>query len=243
MFPESDPAEDSGPSSPTTSQVMLHLSVATLACSPAPKTFCLTGEVQGVSVSILVDSGSSHTFLGSKVAQSLTGVQPLEQAVHVQVANGDVLLCTTHIPYASWSVQGYLFTNDLKLLPLSSYDMILGLDWLASFSPMKVHWEQRWISIPYEGSFVVLLGDAPKLPVGSVIQLCLVQDSASSSSSPIVVPPSVQALVTEFATLFEPISGLPPNHHCDHAIPLIPSAQPIFVRPYRYAPVLKSKIE
>lgn len=108
---------------------------------------------------------------------------------------------------------------------------------------MQVHWEQRWISIPYEGSFVVLLGDAPELPVGSVIQLCLVQDSASSSSSPIVVPPSVQALVTEFATLFEPISGLPPSRHCDHAIPLIPGAQPVFVRPYRYAPVLKSEIE
>jgi hypothetical protein len=77
--------------------------------------------------------------------------------------------------------------------------MILGLDWLACFSPMQVHWDQRWISIPYDGTTAVLFGDAPELPVGLVIQLCMVQDSGSSSSTTIV-PPAVQALVTEFAT-------------------------------------------
>ena len=182
------------------------------------------------------------TFLSSKVAQSLSGVQTLEPAVQVHVANGAILQCTCHIPSASWSVQDYSFTTDLKLLPLSSYDIILGLDWLVSFRPTQVHWEQRWISISYAGSSAILLGDAPDLPVGSVIQLCLVQDSDASSSS-IVISPSVQALVNEFATLFEPILGLPLSQHCDLAIPLIPGAQPVYVRQCRYALLLKSEIE
>jgi hypothetical protein len=91
MFLETDSVEDSSPSSPMASQIMLHLSVAALAGSPAPKTLCLTGLVQGVSVSILVDSRSSHTFLSSSVAQSFSGVQALEPPVQVQDANGAIL--------------------------------------------------------------------------------------------------------------------------------------------------------
>jgi hypothetical protein len=39
---------------------------------------------------------------------------------------------------AVWSIQGYEFHSNLKVLPLASYDMILGMDWLEAFSPMKV---------------------------------------------------------------------------------------------------------
>lgn len=194
-------------------------------------------------MSILVNSGSSHTFLSSSIAQSLQGIQKLHPVVQVQVANGARLHCTSHIPAANWSVQGYSFTIDLKLLDLSSYDMILSLDWLSIFSPMHVHWAQKWISIPYDNSIVVLFGNAPDLPVGSVLQLCLVIDTASSSGSQDSIPPAIQELLSEYASLFEPPTGLPPRRHCDHSIPLIPRAQPVFVRPYRYAPLLKSEIE
>jgi hypothetical protein len=175
------------------------------------------------------------------LVQSLSGVQLLQATVQVQVANGAVLQCTSHIPDAKWLVQGYSFSTDLKILP-SAYDMILGLDWLASFSPMQVHWDQKWISIPYEGSTAMLFGEFANLPVGSVVQVCLIQESECSATGPVLLP-VVQALLTEFAALFEPVSGLPPSCHCDHAIPLIPGSQPIFVRPYRYAPLLKSEIE
>ena len=116
-----------------------------------------------------MDSGSSHTFLSTSVAASLTGVQQLVPIVIVQVANGAVMQCYSHIPDGNWSVQGCSFSADLKILPLSPYDMILGIDWLSSFSLMQVHWAQRWLSIPYQGTTAVLLGDAPDLPVESVI--------------------------------------------------------------------------
>lgn len=141
MFPDVDEAEASTFDSPPESQLMLHFSVAAAVGTLAPNTLPLMGDIQGTSLSILVDSGSSHTFLSSTVAQSLHGIQKLVLTVPVQVANGAVLYCTSHIPAASWSVQGYTFTTDLKLLPLSAYDMILGLDWLSSFSPMQVHWQ------------------------------------------------------------------------------------------------------
>jgi hypothetical protein len=30
-------------------------------------------------------------------------------------------------------------------LPLSFYDIIVGMDWLERFSPMKVDWKLKWM--------------------------------------------------------------------------------------------------
>jgi hypothetical protein len=87
-----------------------------------------------------------------------------------------------------------------------------------------------------------LIGDALELPVGSIIQLSLISEIAQSSNSGTVCP-AIQGLLSEFDQLFQPTSGLPPRRAYDHSIPLIPGAQPVFVRPYRYAPLLKIEIE
>lgn len=120
---------------------MLHLSVAAVTGSSGPNTMCLMGSLQHQPISILVDSGSSHTFLSAKFCDSIPGVCDLKPPIQVQVANGAVLLCDTYVPSAQWPVQGYSFVSDLKLLPLPTHDMILGLDWLQSFSLMQIHWK------------------------------------------------------------------------------------------------------
>ena len=48
----------------------------------------------------------------------------------VKVADGGLVPCTAQIPYAEWSIQGYVFHSSLKLIPFSTYGMILGMDWL-----------------------------------------------------------------------------------------------------------------
>jgi hypothetical protein len=36
--------------------------------------------------------------------------------------------------------------------------MILGYDWLESFSPMRIHWGAKWMIIPYDGRQVMIQG-------------------------------------------------------------------------------------
>jgi hypothetical protein len=50
--------------------------------------------------------------------------------------------------------------------------MILGMDWLQAYSPMKVHWGDKWMAIPYQGSTAVLQGMDPRLPVELLVQVC-----------------------------------------------------------------------
>jgi hypothetical protein len=53
----------------------------------------LEGVIQGHAMVILINSGSSHTFVSSKVALQLSGTSPLDNALAVQVANGYALSC------------------------------------------------------------------------------------------------------------------------------------------------------
>lgn len=94
-----------------------------------------------------------------------------------------VLFCTAIIliPQALWSVQCCQFFSDLRILQLSAYDMILGMDWLEAYSPMKVHWTQEWLAIPYEASTMVVYGSLPDLPEATVVQVCSVQVIADDS--------------------------------------------------------------
>ena len=57
------------------------------------------------------------------------------------------------------------------------------------------------------------------------------------------VPEAVHNLIQQFASLFKEPSELPPPRQDDHHIPLVPGAQSVNVRPYRYSPQQKTEIE
>jgi hypothetical protein len=57
------------------------------------------------------------------------------------------------------------------------------------------------------------------------------------------LPEALQQLITRFSHVFALSQGLPPARDCDHHIPLLPGVRPVQIRPYRYAPVLKTEIE
>nr|XP_034569779.1 uncharacterized protein LOC117834275 [Setaria viridis] len=222
--------------------LFLTLSSAAVSGIPAPRTLYLLGMLQGHMIRILVDSGSSHTFISEQLASQLVGIVPVQAPLSVKVANGQQLSCLHHIPDAVWSSNGLDFQSDMKLLPLSAYDVILGIDWLEQFSPMKVHWKQKWMTIPYENSTTTLYGLMPELPERAVIQVCAV-DVCTQDEVQVSWPPAIQQLIEEFAVLFEVPTDLPPPRACDHAIPLVEGAHPVQVRPYRFAPALKDEIE
>jgi len=60
---------------------------------------------------------------------------------------------------------------------------------------------------------------------------------------PASVPSCVQTIIQQYSHLFQEPSSLPPSRDFDHSIPLVPGAQPVNVRPYKYAPHQKTEIE
>jgi hypothetical protein len=130
----------------------------------------LTGSASGVSgviqlhafiekheVLILVDSGSSTSFINSQLAAQLSGVQPLPVPCRVNVADGAQLRCTSFIPNCSWSAQGHQFKTDMKLLPLGAFDVILGIDWLERHNP-NIDWVAKTLSMETPDGTILLQG-------------------------------------------------------------------------------------
>jgi hypothetical protein len=131
------------------------------------------------------------------------------------------------------------------VLPLPYYDMIVGMDWLQSHSPMKIDWVNKWMHIRYAGEDVQIHGLYSSLPELSVIEVFMVQDEVSDAACLVqtTMPEFVQQLLDSFQHLFAEPNELPPRRAYDHSIPLRPRAQPVNVRPYRFPPAMKDEVE
>ena len=234
------------------------LSLSAVTGGVSAKAFQLRAWIQGREVLMLVDSGSSNSFVDAQLAKSLSGVQSLPKSGRVRVADGGELICTAAVPSCAWYSQGHEFFTDLKVLTLGNYDAILGMDWLEEHSPMVVEWRARFIEIPTPAgplrltgqdasstrcesiNFVQLQGLCSQGSVSHIIHLCVVAPDAETTTP---IPDCIQKVIEEFPDIFAEPTGLPPRRACDHRIPVIPGAQPVNVRPYRHKPELKSEIE
>jgi hypothetical protein len=62
--------------------------------------------------------------------------------------------------------------------------VILGVDWLQSYTHMQVDWFNKWMVINFDGTTVQLQGIHPALPAFSLVELLLVSEVDSIDASP-----------------------------------------------------------
>lgn len=123
----------------------LALSSEALKGGMVKRALQLYGVMQHNNITILVDSGSTNSFISEQLVTKLDNTILVPVHIPVKVADGTIIQCSSLLSQATWSVQQCSFTQDLKVLPLSSYDVILGMDWLEQFSPMEVDWKFKWL--------------------------------------------------------------------------------------------------
>lgn len=235
---------------------LMAISQQALNGTESSKSIRLRGWIQGTELLMLVDSGSSHSFIDEEVGRKLTGVEPLQQPLKVQVADGGQISCSGILPECHWWMQGHCFKSNFRLLALGGYDIILGMDWLQQHSPMKIDWNQKWLEFNYNQQLIRLMGVAQQTnhcfeisgeqllgmaKMGAIMYM--VQLNENRHGEPTNIQPVVQELIQEFQSVFAEPKGLPPKRRCDHKIPLVEGAQPVNLRPYRYNPELKDEIE
>uniref|UniRef100_A0A0A8Y0Z0 Uncharacterized protein n=1 Tax=Arundo donax TaxID=35708 RepID=A0A0A8Y0Z0_ARUDO len=215
------------------------------------KTMRFRGFIGKQEVLILVDSCSVGTFISDSMAQKLQYPIPSCEEERYSAADGGHMLCSQIIPQLQWFIQGHTFSQDVKVLPLKCYDLILGADWLEDHSPMSIHWGLKCMRFTHNRHQILLQGiqdDVSKCPEvsakkldglirrGAVTHLiefipshmvCAISDSSSSE-----LPVELQSLLQEFSELFKEPTDLPSQRQFGHHIPLVPGAQPINMRPY-----------
>lgn len=106
-----DQPESEGEFEDSVEQLMLLLSTEVASANTPSKAFRIRGQLQGMDMLMLLDSGSSHSFLNSVCTTDLLGFVSMDTPLSVKVANGNVLLCLVELPNAEWSVQGITFSS------------------------------------------------------------------------------------------------------------------------------------
>ena len=133
---ENTSAEDQDQDQTSSEEEMLPLSWYANEGTQSKRTIRLQGLINNQEILILVDSGSSSTFISSATAQKLQFHQEDTVSVQITVANGSQIPSTKIVKDVTWWTQGHTFTTDARVLDLKFYDMVLGMDWLEKYSPM-----------------------------------------------------------------------------------------------------------
>ncbi|RWW74688.1 hypothetical protein BHE74_00017371 [Ensete ventricosum] len=84
------------------------------------------------SVIVLVDVGSTHKFMSSKVDAHLMLQKEDYNGFEVKVANDQILKCNRKYPRVKLSLQEQDVVVDFFILPLDGFDIVLGIDWLST---------------------------------------------------------------------------------------------------------------
>jgi hypothetical protein len=120
-------------------QLLLAISKSAVTGCPAPRIEKLLGCIQHHNVSILIDSGSTSSFITESLVQQLSNINTMPISATVRIDSGGILQSHEVIKLAEWVVASYVFHNDLSVLPLAAYDVVIGMDFCEAHRPMNVH--------------------------------------------------------------------------------------------------------
>ena len=94
---------------------------------------------------------------------------------------------------------------------------------------MQIHWQDKWMAIPCNGQLTMLQGLTMSVPQQLLLHIAAVATTETAESYLTPLLAELQPLLQEYSDLFEAPTSLPPSRACDHEIPLILGASPIFV--------------
>ncbi|KAJ0640342.1 putative nucleotidyltransferase, Ribonuclease H [Helianthus annuus] len=165
-----------------------------------------------------------------------------------------------------WMMQGMWFEADVMVIPLESYDMVLGIQWLAPLGDIVWNFNQLTMEFSVNGVKKVLKGvnnsgislcsmeqmehmlSHPNHLVPSQmfeIQLTSLegQNGQSTNVSKTMLDTRISKLIYQYKEVFAEPKGLPPSRSCDHRIELKDEDVSINLKPYRYQSIQKDVIE
>jgi Retroviral aspartyl protease len=124
--------------------------------NPMSNTMRCKGFIGTILVFALIDNGLTHSFVNPSVLQAQHYQIVSTNPIIVMVANGERRVTDSKCEALQFSIQGFEFHHNLRILLVRGYDVILGMDWLSKLSPMKIDWNQQWMKFNQEPDTVKL---------------------------------------------------------------------------------------
>ncbi|KAH0720050.1 hypothetical protein KY290_004964 [Solanum tuberosum] len=110
-------------------------------------TILVKGIAKNRNLTVMVDSGSTHSFIDSQAVMETGYVETYSSPMRVTVADGNYLLCNSTCTSFSWKMEGKSFREDLRIIKLGGCDIVLGNDWMKKYNPTKFDHKKRSVTI------------------------------------------------------------------------------------------------
>ena len=105
---------------------------------------------------MLFDSGASHSFITASVVIELgLEVEALEEPLHVSSPLGIMARIGMICRGCELEISGTLLTMDLRIIDMSEFDVILGMDWLTAYRDVIYCERMRVTAYTQDGTRVV----------------------------------------------------------------------------------------
>nr|KYP65721.1 hypothetical protein KK1_011983 [Cajanus cajan] len=131
--------------------------------SPSPKTLRFQGSIASITVTILVDTSSSHNILQPHLANHLNlPINPISP-FQVMVGNGDTIQCTGFCPHVDLTIQSHKFTIPCYLLSIAGADLVLGIAWLQTLGSIVSNFSVPCMTFTHDHTLITLL-ESTNLP-------------------------------------------------------------------------------
>lgn len=133
-----------------------HISVHALAGQTAPDTIKLLGTSCKHQLSVLIDTGSTHSFLDSSTARKLGCELEYTNPLLVTIADGGKIECNAKCPKFEWEMGQCRFTAAMRILKLGGCDMVVGVDLLRQLGPITFDFDNHRIKFNRQGKEITL---------------------------------------------------------------------------------------
>ena len=103
-------------------------------------------DCQGNPLSLLVDSGSTHSFISPKIVAKL-GItpKPIGKNLRASLANGTEIVIREEVVDLEFTLQGHGSSQRFRVMKLGKFQGIIGMDWLQTHDA-NIHCKTRTIS-------------------------------------------------------------------------------------------------
>ncbi|GKC53748.1 putative reverse transcriptase domain-containing protein [Tanacetum coccineum] len=194
-----------------------------------PNSNVVTGMflLNNYCASVLFDSRADRSFVPSTFS-ALLDVAPstLDTSYAVELAGGRISETNVVIRGCTLELFGHPFDIDLMPVELGSFNVIIGMDWLAKYHAVIVC-DEKVVRIPFGDEVLIVQGDDCH---GRITSKKTEDQSKEKRLDDVPI-------VREFPDVFlEDLPGLPPTQQVEFQIDLVPGAAPIARAPYRLAP-------
>jgi predicted aspartyl protease len=110
------------------------------------------GKINNHPIEILIDYGARHSYINSNIIERFH----LQRSKHnkywlVQLATGDKIKINQLVKYSSIDMNGHNTKVDVNIIPLGSYDCLIGMDWLDKHHVILYYYNKTITCLYEEG--------------------------------------------------------------------------------------------